>query len=86
MKLENKDIEIIKDIISNAHDEFKQEIMYHIDQRNRKQLWSTKDVMNEFQICKKTVSNWADKGILNPLYVGHRVYYKIEDIERVKNN
>ena len=38
--------------------------------------------MKRFTIkSKKTIANWADNGILNPVKIGHRVYFKSEDVE-----
>lgn len=85
MRLENKDVDMIKGVITQLLDEFKGELLCNIRERDSKQLWSARDVMAEFDICKKTVSNWANKGILNPLCVGHSVYYKKEDIDAIKN-
>jgi hypothetical protein len=81
MKLESKDLEILKNLFSDEIDSLRSEILYHFKNINSKDLYTTDDVMKRFTICKKTVSNWSDNGILNPVKIGHRVYYKSEDVE-----
>ena len=47
MKLENKDLEILKNLITEAQDDFRSEILYHLKNINNKDLYTTDDVMKK---------------------------------------
>lgn len=82
MKLENTDLQILRNLFSDEIDSLRSEILYELKTIGKKDLYTTEDIMKRFTIkSKKTISNWADNGILNPVKIGHRVYFKSEDVE-----
>lgn len=49
--------------------------------------WDNQDVCHLLGISQRTLQNYRDKGLIPYSQIGHKCYYKTEDIERfIENN
>ena len=63
--------------------ELKNEIMYDINQNANKKLYTRKELAKYLKVSTQTIINWSGRGIINPVYIQGRVYYKAEEIEEI---
>ena len=64
----------------------KQEILYILKNRKNDNLYNTKELAKYFQVSQTTINNWRLKGIVKPISIQGKVYYKYEDIQQLINN
>lgn len=51
--------------------------------KDGKELLTTAEIMELFQISRGTILNWDKSGKLIPYKVGRKKYYRIEDIRKL---
>ena len=39
------------------------------------------DFMRLMKISRRTAQNWRDKGLIDFFQIGHKIYYRLEDVE-----
>ncbi|KAF2955839.1 helix-turn-helix domain-containing protein [Marinitoga sp. 38H-ov] len=49
------------------------------------ELLTRNEVMELFKISAPTIYRWGKKGILKPIKIGKKVFYKKSDIEKLLN-
>ena len=65
--------------------EHKSQILKEIRTRENNQPFTIDELSKFFKCSTQTIRNWSAEGILNPIYVGHRVYYKAEEVQELLN-
>ena len=65
---------------------FKKEFSEHLTElkntRNN-DLFTRKELAKYLKVSQQTIINWSATGILNPTYIGNRVYYKAEEVNKL---
>ncbi len=46
------------------------------------EYYTRADICRDFHVTLTTVNRWSAMGVLNPVKMGHRVYYLREDVEK----
>ena len=64
----------------------KQEILYELKNRKNEHLYTRKELAEYLRVSTQTIINWSSRGIINPVYIQGRSYYKAAEIEEVLNN
>ena len=64
MRLENKDLEILKNLFNDEIDSLKSEILYELKTIGKKDLYTTEDIMKRFTIKSK-------------MYINHWLYFLV---------
>ena len=71
-----KFIDEVKDLLQ----EQKKEIMLEMQTRKNNELFTRSELAKYLKVSQQTIINWAIRGILNPVYIGSRVYYKADEV------
>ena len=64
-------------------DALKEEIMYEMKERKNQELYTRKELAKYLKVSKQTIINWTIRGVLNPKYIGNRVYYKADEVYKL---
>ncbi len=51
----------------------------------RTKPYTIPEICEMFGVCQRTVHNWENEGILPPMHIGRRVYFRTQDVERLAN-
>ena len=63
----------------------KQEILVELKNSKSKDLFTRKELAKYLKVSQQTIINWSANGILNPTYIGNRVYYKADEVNELLN-
>ena len=72
---------IKKDDLQRWIREAVQESLTGVMPQSKKYL-TKKDICNRFSVSLMTVNNWVNRKILHPLYIGGRVLFDTEELEK----
>ena len=62
----------------------KAEIVKSLSKRNDAPF--TRDELAKYlKVSTQTIINWSKQGVLNPSYIGSRVYYKADEVNNLLN-
>jgi hypothetical protein len=53
----------------------------HLQPKQPNDYLSRKEVSEMLKIDISSVHNWSKRGILKPLQIGNRIYFKLQDVE-----
>jgi hypothetical protein len=53
----------------------------HLQPKQPNDYLTRKEVSEMLKIDISSVSNWSKRGILKPLQIGNRIYFKLQDVE-----
>jgi len=51
----------------------------------RTKPYTIPEICEIFGVCKRTVHNWVNAGLLPPMHIGRRAYFRTQDVERLAN-
>ena len=90
LKQINKKLEVALITTDQLHNEFdkikeliKNELLKEINQSQQKELFNRMELAKYLKVSKQTIVNWTIRGVLNPKYVGNRVYYKADEVYKL---
>ena len=63
----------------------KKEILVELKNSKSKDLFTRKELAKYLKVSQQTIINWSANGILNPTYIGNRVYYKADEVNELLN-
>jgi len=63
----------------------KKEILHELRKRKNDDLFTRQELAKYLKVSQQTIINWASRGILNPTYIGSRVYYKADEVNKLLN-
>ena len=61
----------------------KREILMELNNNSSKDIFTRKELAKYLKVSQQTIINWSATGILNPTYIGNRVYYKAEEVQEL---
>lgn len=61
----------------------KKEILVELKNSKSKDLFTRKELAKYLKVSQQTIINWSANGILNPTYIGNRVYYKADEVNEL---
>ena len=86
----NKKLEVALITTDQLHNEFdkikeliKNELLKEINQSQQKELFTRVELAKYLKVSKQTIDNWTIRGVLNPKYIGNRVYYKADEVYKL---
>ena len=86
----NKKLEVALITTDQLHSEFdkikeliKNELLKEINQSQQKELFTRVELAKYLKVSKQTIINWTIRGVLNPKYIGNRVYYKADEVYKL---
>ena len=86
----NKKLEVALITTDQLHNEFdkikeliKNELLKEINQSQQKELFTRVELAKYLKVVKQTIINWTIRGVLNPKYIGNRVYYKADEVYKL---
>jgi hypothetical protein len=62
----------------------KAEIIKALSKRND-EAFTREEVAKYLKVSPQTILNWSKQGILNPVFIGSRVYYKTKEVNNLLN-
>ena len=60
----------------------KAEIVKALSKRNDAPF-TREEIAKYLKVSTQTIINWSKEGLLNPVYIGSRVYYKAEEVNNL---
>ena len=89
---QNKQMEVAVVSVEQLHQEFewmkeqlKKEILLDVEKLGSKELLTRQQLADYLSVSKQTIINWSKEGIINPKFIGNRVYYKAEEVYNLLN-
>ena len=89
---QNKQMEVAVVSVEQLHQEFewmkeqlKKEILLDVEKLGSKELLTRQQLADYLSVSKQTIINWSKEGIINPKFIGNRVYYKAEEVNNLLN-
>ena len=86
----NKKLEVALITTDQLHNEFdkikeliKNELLKEINQSQQEELFTRVELAKYLKVSKQTIINWTIRGVLNPKYIGNRVYYKADEVYKL---
>ena len=79
------DKEQFVDEVKQLLKEQKREILYEFKSRKNDDLFTRSELSKYLKVSQQTIINWSIRGILNPVYIGNRVYYKSDEVYNLLN-
>jgi hypothetical protein len=73
--------EELKQLINEALDSKLKEILHNVKPEPKIEYLSRKETSKILGVCKGTLNNWNNSGILEPVYIGKRVLYTRQAID-----
>jgi hypothetical protein len=75
----------LKNEIQNMLIEQKKEILKELSKTKEKELFTRTELSKYLKVSQQTIINWSARGILNPRFIGSRVYYKGDEVRNLLN-
>lgn len=75
--------EQLGDLIATKVDARLSEVKELIQNKGRQRYMNRQETAKYLGVTLGTLNNWRKSGTLEPKYIGGRVFYKAEDIDRV---
>ena len=66
--------------------EQKKEILKELSKSKEKELFTRTELSKYLKVSQQTIINWSARGILNPRFIGNRVYYKGDEVRNLLND
>ena len=63
----------------------KAEIVKSLSKRNDAPFTRDDELAKYLKVSTQTIINWSKQGVLNPSYIGSRVYYKADEVNNLLN-
>ena len=89
---QNKQMEVAVVSVEQLHQEFewmkeqlKKEILLDVEKLGSKELLTRQQLADYLSVSKQTIINWSKEGIIKPKFIGNRVYYKAEEVNKLLN-
>ena len=68
-------------------DVLKKEIKYYVlNNRKNERLYNRKELAEYLKVAPSTIVNWSSRGIITPIFIQSKVYYKASEIDEIINN
>jgi predicted site-specific integrase-resolvase len=68
-------------------DVLKKEIKYYVlNNRKNERLYNRKELAEYLKVAPSTIINWSSRGIITPIFIQSKVYYKASEIDEILNN
>ena len=68
-------------------DVLKKEIKYYVlNNRKNERLYNRKELAEYLKVSPSTIINWSSRGIITPIFIQNKVYYKASEIDEIINN
>ena len=68
-------------------DVLKKEIKYYVlNNRKNERLYNRKELAEYLKVAPSTIINWSSRGIITPIFIQGKVYYKASEIDEILNN
>jgi DNA-binding transcriptional regulator YiaG len=75
----------LKNEIQNMLIEQKKEILKELSKTKEKELFTRTELSKYLKVSQQTIINWSARGILNPRFIGSRVYYNGDEVRNLLN-
>ena len=63
----------------------KREILMELNNNSNKDIFTRKELARYLRCSTQTIINWSANGIIKPTYIGNRVYYKADEVNKLLN-
>ena len=61
----------------------KKEILQELKKTKEQDLFTRAELSKYLKVCPQTIINWSARGILNPKFIGNRVYYMRDEVRNL---
>jgi excisionase family DNA binding protein len=58
-------------------------LLHEVKTRKNDELFTRAELAKYLKVSQQTIINWAIRGILHPVYIGSRVYYKADEVNEL---
>ena len=75
----------LKSELYNMLNEQKKLIIQELEETKEQDLFTRLELSKYLKVSQQTIINWSARGILNPRFIGNRVYYKANEVNNLLN-
>jgi len=76
----------LKTELYNMLNEQKKLIIQELEETKEQDLFTRSEIAKYLKVSQQTIINWSARGILNPKFIGNRVYYKGDEVRILLND